>query len=252
VLHLREFVDDVGASIRPLIGDRIDLAIITGPGLGPVLADEQQLRQAIRCLAETASDVMPEGGRFTIEARNCSPDSAEAGPSVADPESYARLAVSDTARGLTLDIRLQRGDATERAGDSAGKPANPKGTILLVEDDVALRRVVYRALTGKSFKVLEAPTAFDACTIARDYQGPIHLLLTDLSMPGMGGRELADLLTADRPHLAVLFMSGYVDDSNAHQVDHDPRTGFLGKPFCRDILLKRVRELLNHAAPEAA
>jgi two-component system cell cycle sensor histidine kinase/response regulator CckA len=85
----------------------------------------------------------------------------------------------------------------------------------------------------------------EALQVSQDHSGVIHLLLTDVIMPGMSGRQLADRLVADRPGLKVLFMSGYTDNAIVHHGVLDPGTAFVQKPFTPDSLSRKVREVLD-------
>jgi PAS domain S-box-containing protein len=129
---------------------------------------------------------------------------------------------------------------------TAAVPAEPAGraTILLVEDEGAVREVTRRILEHHGYRVLAARHADEALTVAR-YAGRIDLLLTDVVMPGMGGRELAERLHAGQPGLPVLFMSGYTDDEVLRRGHELPGPGLLAKPFTIDTLVARVREAIG-------
>jgi len=118
-------------------------------------------------------------------------------------------------------------------------------TILLVEDEPIVRRFVREALTGLGYQVLEAANGPDALQRAAAYAGPIHLLLTDVVMPGMSGRQLAEQVGASRPDLRVLFMSGHSDEAILRHGIKESGQGFLQKPFAPDALARKVRELLD-------
>jgi signal transduction histidine kinase/CheY-like chemotaxis protein len=137
------------------------------------------------------------------------------------------------------------------------KPANPKvpqevfefrsggETILLVEDDPALRKMAAEVLRDTGYKVLTAPSGIDAMQIAAEHSGPLDILLTDVVMPGMTGRELADQIVARYPRTQVLYMSGYTDDAIGHHGLHDQALRLLQKPFTHDALVRRVREAIE-------
>jgi DNA-binding response OmpR family regulator len=118
-------------------------------------------------------------------------------------------------------------------------------TILFVEDDPSIRQVVRRFLEMAAYTVLEAPSPRHALEIAGAYERPIDLLLTDVVMPEMSGRQLAEQLAVRRPGLPVLYMSGYTDDAVFHQGRLEGDTAFLAKPFAPDVLLRRIREILG-------
>ena len=119
---------------------------------------------------------------------------------------------------------------------------NP-ATILLVDDDDGVRRILRKVLEAQSYRVLENALPHDACA-AFDAEPPaIDLLLTDLKMPGMSGQDLAAHVWAARPELRVLFISGYSDHTYVETLN-GPRSRFLEKPFASDLLLKHVAALL--------
>jgi CheY-like chemotaxis protein len=117
-------------------------------------------------------------------------------------------------------------------------------TVLVVEDEDAVRVFTGRALAGCGYTVLEACRAEEALEIASQYPGPIAAILTDVSMPGMSGCELAQKLALTRPTLKVIFMSGYgPDDPVMRRVS--PAPSFLQKPFTPDVLTMKLREVLD-------
>ena len=121
-------------------------------------------------------------------------------------------------------------------------------TVLLVEDDHAVRAIARSALTRRGYRVLTAGDAAEALAITRAYPGPIHLLLTDVVMPGMGGRELAEHVVGERAGLRVLFMSGYTEDEVLHRGVSAEAMAFLAKPFTPEALVARVRAVLDAPA----
>jgi two-component system cell cycle sensor histidine kinase/response regulator CckA len=137
------------------------------------------------------------------------------------------------------------------------KPANSKvmqeafdfrsggETILLVEDDPALRKMAAEVLRDTGYKVVTAPCGADAVHVAAEYQGPLDVLLTDVVMPGMTGRELADQIVARYPRIQVLYMSGYTDDAIGNHGLLGQTRRVLQKPFTHDALTRRVREVLE-------
>ena len=104
-------------------------------------------------------------------------------------------------------------------------------TILLVEDEEALRKVAKRALAQSGYTVLSAADGEEALQVFRRNAGDIQLVVTDVVMPRMSGRRLADQLAKPRPDLQVLYMSGYTDDAIVHHGVLEPGTRFIGKPF---------------------
>jgi signal transduction histidine kinase/CHASE3 domain sensor protein/ActR/RegA family two-component response regulator len=162
---------------------------------------------------------------------------------------------SEPGHGSTFKVYLPRFEGAAEPAPPALEPGVWVGgteTVLIVEDDAAIREVVRRVLEMASYTVVEAATPRDALAVAERHEGPIHLLLTDVVMPELTGRQLADRLLRQRPRLAVLYMSGYTDDAIVHQGRLDPDTAFLQKPFTPEALLHRVREVLDRRAANAA
>jgi signal transduction histidine kinase len=118
-------------------------------------------------------------------------------------------------------------------------------TVLLVEDDEALRTLAREILSIQGYTVLDATSPGEALRLAEAHPGPIHILLTDVVMPQMNGRQVADHLLAARPDLKVLFMSGYTDAAIVQHGVLEPGTHFLQKPFTPDGLSRKVRETLG-------
>jgi PAS domain S-box-containing protein len=118
-------------------------------------------------------------------------------------------------------------------------------TVLLVEDDLAVRQVIRWALTQKGYTLLEAQDGAAALNLVANQPGPIHLLLTDVIMPAMSGKELARQVVQIRPDIKVLFMSGYTNESIAHHGVLDPNIAFLQKPFTPISLARKVRAVLD-------
>jgi len=121
-------------------------------------------------------------------------------------------------------------------------------TILLVEDEVSIRTLARKVLESEGYRVIEAKGGPDALERARGSGDPIHLLVTDLVMPGMAGTELASRLLESRPELRVLYMSGYSDDAVVRHGLLEHHHHFLPKPFTPQVLQRKVREVLD--APE--
>ncbi|WP_462186182.1 MULTISPECIES: response regulator [unclassified Frankia] len=138
---------------------------------------------------------------------------------------------------------LSQDPAGQRPADS--EPARHGGTILIAEDDAALLEVARRILSRNGYEVLAASTALDACSIAIEHRGDIHLLLTDVIMPRMQGTELANRIRAQQPGIRVLYMSGYADPVLTAQGKLDPGVSLLTKPFSERTLLDKVRQVLD-------
>ncbi len=156
---------------------------------------------------------------------------------------------SEPGLGTTFKVYLPREPST--TAPVASKPPMVPGrstgteTILVVDDEEALRTVAKRALEAAGYTVLTAAAADEALLLCAQHPGGIQLLLTDVVMPRMSGRGLARELIAVRPTLKVLYMSGYTDSAIVHHGALDPGTHFLGKPFTGADLTRRVREVLD-------
>ena len=118
-------------------------------------------------------------------------------------------------------------------------------TILVVEDDPAVQDLVCQFLSHQGYRILRAKDSEDALRICREHGGPIHLMLTDVVMPRMGGRDLANQCTRQRPSLRVLFMSGYTGDAIAQHGILEPGLHLIQKPFSPSSLACRIREILD-------
>jgi PAS domain S-box-containing protein len=157
---------------------------------------------------------------------------------------------SEPERGATFKIYLPQVDELPEPASPAS-PVEPaaggRETVLLAEDDSSVRAVVSDVLTQKGYRVLRAPDGQSALEMARAQPGEIHLLVTDLVMPGMTGRELAEALKAQRPGVRVLYMSGYTDDAVVRHGVLAQGLPYLQKPFTPAALAHKVRELLDRA-----
>lgn len=123
----------------------------------------------------------------------------------------------------------------------------PRGseTVLIVEDDDEVRSLAREILQAFGYRVLEAAHGAEALAAARQHPGPIHLLVTDVVMPGMNGREVAEALARERPDTKTLYLSGYTENAVVHHGVVDARMAFLKKPFTPDTLARKVREVLD-------
>jgi PAS domain S-box-containing protein len=154
---------------------------------------------------------------------------------------------SELGHGTTVKVYLPRAEAAVSPRAHHELPSGRSGseTILVVEDDAGIRAVVQRILGVHGYTVLAAATPVEALELSAHHPGPIHLLLTDVVLPGTNGRHLAELLLRERPGLPVLYMSGYTDDAIVHHGWLDPDTEFLQKPFTSEVLLRRTRQVLD-------
>jgi PAS domain S-box-containing protein len=278
VLSLHELLHNLEKMLRRLIGEHINLTISVDD-IPPILADPGQVEQVVVNLVVNARDAMPKGGR--VEIRGTMRDDrvvlsiADTGTGM-PPEVEARIfepffttkeqgkgtglglstvygivkqaggeVLVETAvgRGTTFHIVLPAAqgapDAPTRFAVRAGGQGNE--TILLAEDEPGVRRFVRDVLSGRGYTVLEAGNGREAVEVASRYTGPIHLLVTDLVMPEMGGIDLAEHMKRIRGGAAVLFMSGY----NDRLLAADARGALIEKPFTPAALLDRVREVLT-------
>jgi PAS domain S-box-containing protein len=156
---------------------------------------------------------------------------------------------SEPGKGTTFKIYLPRFEAETVQVSSevaAGKPPTGTEIILLVEDDEAILNLGKMILENLGYTVLAAQTPVHAIHLVEEHPGDIHLLITDVVMPEMHGRELAEQLSAIRPNLKCLYMSGYTADVIAHRGILDEGVNFIQKPFRSDDLAARVRQVLDN------
>ena len=125
-------------------------------------------------------------------------------------------------------------------------------TLLLAEDEAAVRQSTREFLSLNGYIVLEAKNGTDALAIAREYKGPIHLMITDVVMPQMGGARLAGELALERPDMKVLFASGYAETTVQRHGAIDVTTRFLQEPFSLRTLARKIREVLDADATALA
>ena len=155
---------------------------------------------------------------------------------------------SELGHGTTFKIylpRVQESADVAKAGAARRRAARGSETVLLAEDEAPVRAVARQVLERHGYTVLEAPSAEAALDIAARYSGAIHLLLTDVIMPGLSGRELANRLADLRPEARVIFMSGYTDDAVTRHGVLEAGLAYLQKPFTPDALGQKVREVLD-------
>ena len=150
--------------------------------------------------------------------------------------------------GSAFTIYLPRVEEPAEVADIEVTPVESvygSETVLVAEDDGAVRDIMYRILQSNGYSVLKAASGEEALKISEKHEAPIHLLVSDVILPYISGPTLAKRLTAARPELKVLFMSGYADDRVVRQGVMEPGLAFLLKPFTADILARKVREVLG-------
>src|SRR6185436_9707016 len=292
-------VDELDKILRRLIGEDVELKVVTAKDLGTVKADPSQIEQVLMNLAVNARDAMPKGGQLTIETRNqtLSRPRTGAGGEPMPAGDYVVIAVTDTGigmdeatrrrifepffttkepgkgtgmglstvygivkqssghievtsqlgRGATFAVYLPRVSAETEAEPRLRGTTRPDGgseTVLLVEDDDLVRKAARRILEGDGYRVLEAANGAEGLAVAQQFDGAIDLLLTEVVMSRMNGRDLAAALRGVRPGIKVIYVSGYaggvIDAEDAGE-----RRENLRKPFSPGALLGKVRQQLD-------
>jgi two-component system cell cycle sensor histidine kinase/response regulator CckA len=155
---------------------------------------------------------------------------------------------SEAGKGTTFKIYFPRAE-----GEVAWMPAEKRleaesrgsETVLVVEDEASVRNLACRILRDRGYTVLDAPDGRAALAIIRKYDGDIHLVLTDVVMPGMSGSELISQISDGRPDTKALYISGYTDSAIVHNGTLDSGVAFLQKPFTVDGLARKIREMLD-------
>ncbi|MFH1723060.1 MAG: PAS domain S-box protein [Elusimicrobiota bacterium] len=161
---------------------------------------------------------------------------------------------SEPGQGTTFKVYLPRVEGELTPDETQKVPLEKlKGgeTVLLVEDDDKVRKAARRALEEHGYTVLEAGRGEEAVRISEQYRGPIHLLLTDVVMPRMSGKQLAQRLAASRPDMGVLYISGYTEDAIVHHGMLEPGIILLEKPFTPESLARMTWEALHRREPKA-
>jgi len=155
---------------------------------------------------------------------------------------------SEPGKGTTFKIYLPRVDEPlEEVRERIKEGELPRGseTILVVEDEEEVRKLAVRILQMQGYSVLEAPHGDGALLYCERHEGPIHMMVTDVVMPGMSGAELARRLAPLHPEMKVLYMSGYTDDAIVHHGVLGEGIYYIQKPFMVDALIRKVREVLD-------
>ena len=269
--------------LQRLIGTDVRLETALGPHVGAIRVDRGQLEQVVMNLAINARDAMPQGGTLTLStAADDAGDAVltvqDTGRGM-DRETVAHMfepffTTKGPGQGTGLGLATVYGIVTQHGGTIAVDSAPGRGTsfritfprepgdaaslrppadlrtdtagsetILLVEDEPMVRGLVRTMLRSRGYTVLEASSGEEAMERFAGRLDDIQLLLTDVVMPGINGRVLAETLTTRRPSLKVLFMSGYTEDAVLGAQRRDVQ--FLQKPFAPDVLRAKVREVLD-------
>jgi PAS domain S-box-containing protein len=266
-----------------LIGDRVELIADLDETAGSIRIDPGQLEQVLVNLAINARDAMPNGGSLTLRTRGrpehvrievidtgtgmdkptlarafepfftTKPDGEGTGLGLATVKSIVEGAggtigvFSEPGRGVAFTIEFPLSEDTPLTpipSPVLPPPAN-REVILLVEDEPAVQLLERRVLEMARYVVLTASNGGEALGVFERYQGRIDLLVTDVVMPGMSGRELAELIGRRRPNLPTLFLSGYTPDEVLKEGVRAEEAHFLQKPFTPSGLLQKVRDVLS-------
>jgi len=159
-------------------------------------------------------------------------------------------AYSEVGLGTTFKIYLPCVNAVPEITVPSDRPdtiERGSQTILIVEDEAALLEVARQSLLAAGYTILAAQSPAEALRISESHPGPIHLIVTDVIMPGMSGSQLASHLSASRPEMKVLYVSGYTDDTIVRHGVLEPGLAFLQKPFSPKTLARKVGEVLTTA-----
>ena len=284
VLDLNALVSNLSVMLQRLIGEDVELLVEFEPQLGSVRADPGQLEQVVLNLVVNARDAMPNGGQLSLRTANVPGrvllEVADTGRGM-DAETQARvfepffttkrpgkgtgLGLStvygivtqsggqvevESAPGQGSRFRIYLPQVAERAAPGESRPTllpHPQGRerILLCEDDAQVRDFVRQVLASLGYDVHTAADGEEALRLAGERAHGVHLLVTDVIMPKMNGRELAERLTALRPEVRVLFISGYPGDALSPSGASAPAELPLQKPFSISELAHRVRAILD-------
>ena len=298
VIKLDEVVLNGKKMLGRLIGEEIDLKIITGGNLWNIRIDPVQVDQILANLMVNARDSIKGVGSVTIELANTIVDSEENNRALDAPDGeYVLMAVRDTGVGMdeatkerifepffttkaegkgtglglstvfgivkqncgiihvyselgmgsTFNIYFPRfmGDLEKAVKEVEVELPRGSETILIVEDEKPVLNLVKKIIEERGYKVLVASDPGEALLLAEQSQEVIHLLLTDVVMPTMNGKELDEKLRKERPAIKTLFMSGYTSDIIADRGLVDAGVNFIHKPISHEALVRKIREVLD-------
>jgi len=298
-LNANRMIAEMSDLLRSTLGEHIRIEVVSAAGLWMTNADVNQLESAVLNIAINARDVMPDGGKLTIETANAYLDDAYCQQQIeVAPGQYVMIAISDTGAGMAPDVVARAFDpffTTKPAGKGTGlglsqvfgfvKQSNghvkiyseigagttvkiylPRATsgaeaterrtlppeqagsrqevILVVEDDPLMRRHSAEALTELGYTVLDSDGAAAALAVL-ERRPDVTLLFTDVVMPDVNGKQLADEALKRRPDLKVLFTTGYTHNAVVHGGVLDASVNLLSKPFSLEQLAAKVRMVLD-------
>jgi signal transduction histidine kinase len=297
--NLNTIVEDMGKMLSRLIGEDIEMELITAQSLGNIMADVGQIEQILMNLVVNARDAMPCGGRLTIETGEVYLDEQYAqAHNGLRPGHYALLTVTDTGEGMTAEVRdrvfepffttkekdkgtglglstvygivkqhnghitissqpemgttfkiyfpiIMSGSVDGRPGKQTTTMARGTESILVVDDDPSIRRLIFDTLEPLGYKLMEASCGKEAYEHFKTTPEKIDLVLSDVIMPGMNGRELVKLLKQERPEIKTVLMSGYTDNIIAKHGVLDQGIVFINKPLLPLSLANTIRSTLD-------
>ena len=283
LLELGDLICATADLLGPVLQPHIELNILPADRPVLVHADRGQLTQVITNLAVNARDAMPGGGTLTIAAAAEDNEAlltiADTGTGMGDETAaqiFEPFFTTKAHKGMGMGLATVHG-IVDQSGGSIGVETEPgkgtlftirlplvrnetafgaevsmaadedtpeAGTIMLVEDTAVVRAVVRAFLEADGYHILEAERGEDALELARGHDGPIDIVLTDIVLPGIDGKETAAELRAQCPDVDVLYMSGYTNDPDLQAGHLPPRTAFIQKPFTGDELSEALRSLV--------
>lgn len=284
ILDLNAVIKNMDVMLRSLISDNIELSLDLAGDLWSVEADRGQIEQVLMNLVVNALDAMPNGGKLRVQTANVDFDGRHVMLAVQDTgrgmdsETLSHVfepffTTKDKSKGTGLGLSTVYGIVKQSGGtiSASSQPDQgttfkiylpgfqakpdpldhhpsdaPRGTetILIAEDADLIRQLTREILEVRGYHVLEACDGEEALRICKTFVGTIHLTLSDVVMPGIGGRELAEQAVRLRPDMKVLLMSGYADEVSKSGFLH-PGLHFIEKPFTSNSLALKIREVLD-------